>query len=463
MLKRALAAAAALALPAATIAVVFGSPASAAAPTFTVDTTVDGGDADTGNPTCESSVTAGKCSLRAALQQAQASYVAGETVTINVPAGTFPLHGEVQLFQADIKVQGAGAGSTIIDSVVDQEATHRHLDLSADGVLNVALAGMRFTHGGFGVGEAGSIRINGAHVNIDDVEFDDNDAIAAGGAITASGTGAKLVVKRSTFTGNATEDGYGGAIFVGPGAEGSIINSTFTDNHAGFGAAVFVGVLKGEELAAVAISQTTISGNGASGGPDDQVGGAVTAGAGGTVSLKGSIVDNTVQDKFDDIVPAAAGTATPAEIVAAGAGPAVIASFGPANVGDLTASCKVFSDGLISSGGFNVVADSSCSPVASDKANISAAVAALGSNGGPTRTMAITAASPAADAGGANCSLTGDQRGVARPQDANADGTVACDSGAFELAAPPQPTTTTTTRPGAQPAAAVRSDVNFTG
>lgn len=49
---------------------------------------------------------------------------------------------------------------------------------------------------------------------------------------------------------------------------------------------------------------------------------------------------------------------------------------------------------------------------------------ALADNGGPTRTMAITAASPAFNAG-ADCPPT-DQRGVARPQGA------ACDLGAFE-------------------------------
>jgi hypothetical protein len=51
----------------------------------------------------------------------------------------------------------------------------------------------------------------------------------------------------------------------------------------------------------------------------------------------------------------------------------------------------------------------------------------LADNGGPTRTMAITPASPAFDAG-ATCPAT-DQRGVTRPQGA------ACDLGAFELVA----------------------------
>jgi len=48
-------------------------------------------------------------------------------------------------------------------------------------------------------------------------------------------------------------------------------------------------------------------------------------------------------------------------------------------------------------------------------------------NGGPTKTMALSASSPALDAGDdATCEAT-DQRGVSRPQGSH------CDIGAFEL------------------------------
>ena len=60
---------------------------------------------------------------------------------------------------------------------------------------------------------------------------------------------------------------------------------------------------------------------------------------------------------------------------------------------------------------------------------------ALADNGGPTKTQALTAGSPAIDAGTEICPPTPptDQRGVARPQGP------ACDIGAFEfIAAPPR-------------------------
>jgi hypothetical protein len=67
-------------------------------------------------------------------------------------------------------------------------------------------------------------------------------------------------------------------------------------------------------------------------------------------------------------------------------------------------------------------------------------VAALADNGGPTKTMALTAGSPAIDAGDdAACPAT-DQRGVPRPQGPH------CDIGAYEVVV--GTTTTSTTLPG---------------
>ena len=58
----------------------------------------------------------------------------------------------------------------------------------------------------------------------------------------------------------------------------------------------------------------------------------------------------------------------------------------------------------------------------------------LANNGGPTRTHALVAGSPAIDAvnDGTCPPPAKDQRGVSRPQDGNGDGGVACDTGSFE-------------------------------
>ena len=67
-------------------------------------------------------------------------------------------------------------------------------------------------------------------------------------------------------------------------------------------------------------------------------------------------------------------------------------------------------------------------------------------NGGPTPTLALQPGSPAIDAAGPDCPAT-DQRGVARPQDGDGDGTGPCDIGAFEVDnTPPTASVTTTSK-----------------
>jgi len=78
------------------------------------------------------------------------------------------------------------------------------------------------------------------------------------------------------------------------------------------------------------------------------------------------------------------------------------------------------------SGGNNLVQDDTCNPVVSDLIAGDAKLGPLADNGGPTWTHALLAGSPAIDAANdAACPAT-DQRGVARPQGPH------CDIGAFE-------------------------------
>lgn len=79
----------------------------------------------------------------------------------------------------------------------------------------------------------------------------------------------------------------------------------------------------------------------------------------------------------------------------------------------------------------------------------------LADNGGSTQTMALADGSPAIDTGTDNGCPATDQRGVARPQDGDGDGTAQCDSGSYEWAAEgnPTPTATTPISPTATPLA----------
>jgi hypothetical protein len=59
-------------------------------------------------------------------------------------------------------------------------------------------------------------------------------------------------------------------------------------------------------------------------------------------------------------------------------------------------------------------------------------LAPLANNGGPTRTHALLAGSPAIDKGDNAGAPAADQRGVARPRDGDGNGSLIADIGAFE-------------------------------
>ncbi|MCI0372792.1 MAG: DUF4394 domain-containing protein, partial [candidate division NC10 bacterium] len=111
---------------------------------------------------------------------------------------------------------------------------------------------------------------------------------------------------------------------------------------------------------------------------------------------------------------------------------------------------EIFSDGTTTADNFNLFGHSGASgvlgftPGATDIVpnEIPTATLALtlASNGGPTQTHALVAASPAIDAvTDGSCPPPHDQRGVTRPQDGDGDTVADCDIGAFELEAPSSP------------------------
>ncbi|MHC1727810.1 MAG: choice-of-anchor Q domain-containing protein [Syntrophobacteraceae bacterium] len=204
-----------------------------------------------------------------------------------------------------------------------------------------------------------------------------------GGAINNSIFDGQLSVIRCTFYGNSAA-GNGGAILHGSGIA-TILNSTFTGNTAANGAALLNGTGWG-----INVYYSTIAGNSASAG-------ACVFNASGSISLYGAIVANTT---------AAANCGGPIQ-----------------NIGhnlDSAASC-----------GWGTALDS--------RSNTDPLLRPLANNGGGTDTMALQAASPAIDTGGATGlpafyagGQTGipstDQRGIPRPFGQ------AYDIGAFEHA-----------------------------
>ncbi len=431
MMRRSLAGLAAGTLLLAGVVALGSSPASSgSAPILVVDTTVDDGALDA----CTAA--ADDCSLRGAFERTQSAHV-GQPVTIEVPAGEYLLTEQLYLYNANVTVNGAGVGATTVRADTDENLV-RHLELNVDGELDVTLTDMTFSDG-FESGGGSILSRGGATLTLERMHFVGNRVRGDGGAVLVAGAPPvvdTLVVDDSTFVGNGAS-GTGGAIAVSEGETATITNSTFHDNHAAFGGAVFVGTFDVEDDPATAtFTHVTLAGNTASGFQGDAsiAGGAIAVGGGASATVTASIIEASAEGE---------------------------PLLQPAAVGDPVASCYVADGGTLASGGRNVVDDDTCNATEpTDQPDTAAGVGALGDNGGPTFTMALTAASPAVDAAGASCSVPDDQRGVARPQDGDGDGTNGCDSGAFELAAGPDDPDDPAEPPAALP---VTAAPRFTG
>ena len=206
---------------------------------FTVDTTVDAHDTHPGDGICADA--AGRCTLRAALEEAAAS-PPGSTVRITAPAGTYDLTlGSLTLGSAsapmNITVDGAGAASTVVAATgefrvmaVTPHATGllENMEITggkagpnsygggiySQGVLTLShdsLMGNTAGAGG-GVGNAGgTLAVTSSTIENNNGGQFGGGGVQNGGPRNVPGT---VVVRSSTITGNVTSN-EGGGIFSG--------------------------------------------------------------------------------------------------------------------------------------------------------------------------------------------------------------------------------------------------------
>ncbi len=142
------------------------------------------------------------------------------------------------------------------------------------GAVSLTLAGSNFA-GNIATGSGGAISLS-AGADISDVIFSGNiatgDATKGGGAIfnSAASGGSKLTLIRSSFNGNLSPKGSGGAIFNGTQANALVSDSSFNGNLAGTPIANdrFGGAIYNQSQAQLALNRVTLLANavGGSGG-----------------------------------------------------------------------------------------------------------------------------------------------------------------------------------------------------
>ncbi len=274
------------------------APAASAVPTpvtYTVNTTLDGV-TGCGSPS-------DTCGLRAAILAADK---AGATATIDLPAGTYTLSNLGELLIAPsgpsmtLTIQGAGAGSTIIDA--DQQSRALEIGSGAtvtiQGVtvknglaqqpVNASCGGANPlpVAGGGGILDQGTLTLN------QDV-ISGNRALGPGGGIADMSAEGPLTITDTTISGNTTCEGAqplqadGGGIFT-CGCNSTIISdSTISDNGTPAGTQSSGGGIADEGYSPLQITDTTISGN------TSTAGGGIFSGlveGGGDVTLTGDTV-----------------------------------------------------------------------------------------------------------------------------------------------------------------------------
>lgn len=287
---------------------------------------------------------------------------------------------------------------------------------SSAGGDNVAIGGGAYVSGNLSLVDS-TISGNSARSVIGD---DGPTYLTAGGGVYVRG---ELSALRSTISGNqveatgSNEQATGGGVFVRDRAE--LIDSTLDANSAdgtGGGLAKAVFSVYGDPGTTLTVRNSTISGNTAARGaglssarPLTLSNSTVTANSasegGAGVFFAQDSTNNPTFTLQSSIIAAnlAGGAAT---------WPADLAASGPITV----------------AGANNLIIEAGTLALPADTLDTDPRLAPLAANGGPTRTHALLAASPARDAGNNAAALAFDQRGSGHPRVSGA----AADIGAFE-------------------------------
>jgi CSLREA domain-containing protein len=423
------------------------------AATFTVDTTADAVDAAIGDGQC--ATLAGACSLRAAVQEANADATPDEVL---LPSGIFLLDlagtnedlaatGDLDV-RAPLALRGAGASATTIDGAALDRVLDLHAPAGANGVslAALALANGRSTavlgqSAGLGLRVAAGVAVTATDVDVRDnlatqafgggIGIDNRgcftglrvrvlrnvdpaspgSARALAGGVTTRGAASCFVLEDGEVSDNVGDQA--GAFYADGGAPITLRRSLVAGNRARFAGAFELN--GGNE---VLLEDTTVSGNRGNPGAALVDGGANLRLRHCTVTGNGPAQSSATIGGIQD-VHGGFGRTFLTNTILAGNGP-----------GFQSADCS----NLRSAGGGNIigsVAGCNASLLPSDRTGIDPGLAPLADNGGATRTHlpGPAALDSATEAG---CTAR-DQRSVVRPQDGDGDGSAACDVGAVEI------------------------------
>ncbi|HWS89213.1 MAG TPA: Calx-beta domain-containing protein [Pyrinomonadaceae bacterium] len=412
-------------------------PTAHAAAAFNVNSTGDGADSDLSDNVCNDG--SGQCTLRAAVQQAN-QLAGADTINVNVT-------GTISLTSALPRLSGMtiiGPGSTLLSVRRDPGAATSFRIFTTELSTTVSISGLTVT-GGRSLEDGGGIyNEQNASLSLSDVVVTDNataslvDVSAGhGGGIYHDGT--SLTLTNCTVSNNSTVNFTGGpdggGIYAGDGTV-NITNSTVNGNRAGTDG--FTGPGNGggiyiESGVSATLTNSTVSGN--STGTNNIPRPRSSFPLGGGIFNAGNLTLNSCT--------VVGNTANGGGGISNNASSLNTANLRNTIVANNTSGTNPDLFGTYNSQDFNLIRTPRGATInGTTTHNVTGVDPLLGplqNNGGPTRTHALLAGSPAIDAGDGG-GLTTDQRGLTRPVDsvAAANASDGADIGAFEAqAAPP--------------------------
>ena len=231
------------------------------AATFTVNTATDIADANPGDGVCDSAPPTHTCTLRAAIQEANALPGADEIIlSPNPNPYLLTILTELQI-TSSLTITGAGASTTIIDGNKSARPNGRVLVIGSGITVNIS--GVTIRNGGTGGGGGGIFNVGTltlTNSTVSDNSADGTGGVGGGGISNAG----RLTLINTTLTRNLATN-IGGGIYNNGTL--TLTNSTvFNNGTLGNGAAVGGGIFNAGTLTLINSSVTMNSAVLASGG-----------------------------------------------------------------------------------------------------------------------------------------------------------------------------------------------------